>query len=156
MATQTLGHQERGIRLPLLDSDILIWILRGDEPMVQFYDQLVELFGQNLAVSVITVYEVLAGMRPEEEQKTREFLGKLSRLPVTEEIAEKAAEYYREFRAKGQTLHIADLLIAATAFCYGLPLVTLNKDDFPMTDIDFWEEVPSPPFDGKPRQAISH
>jgi len=142
--------------LPLLDSDIVIWILRGDEPMVQFYDQLVELFGQNLAVSVITVYEVLAGMRPEEEQKTREFLGKLSRLPVTEEIAEKAAEYYREFRAKGQTLHIADLLIAATAFCYGLPLVTLNKDDFPMTDIDFWEEVPSPPFDGKPRQAISH
>ncbi len=40
MATQTLEHQERGIRLPLLDSDIVIWILRGDELMVQFYNQL--------------------------------------------------------------------------------------------------------------------
>jgi predicted nucleic acid-binding protein len=123
--------------------------------MVQFYNQLVELFGQNLAVSVVTVYEVLAGMRPEEEQRTKEFLGKLKCLPVTKEIAEKAAEYYRAFRAKGQTLHIADLLIAATAFCHELPLATLNQDDFPMTDITFWQEVPSPPPNGKPRRAMS-
>jgi predicted nucleic acid-binding protein len=155
MATQPLGQQERGIRSPLLDSDIVIWILRGDEPMVQFYNQLVESFGQNLAVSVVTVYEVLAGMRPEEEQRTKEFLGKLKCLPVTEEIAEKAAEYYRAFRAKGQTLHIADLLIAATAFCHELPLATLNQDDFPMTDITFWQKVPSPPPNGKPRRAMS-
>ena len=72
--------------------------------MVQFYNYLVELFGQNLAVSVVTVYEVLAGMRPEpeEERKTKEFLGKLKCLPVTEEIAEKATEYRRAFRAKGK------------------------------------------------------
>jgi len=82
-------------------------------------------------------------------------LGKLKCLPVTEEIAEKAAEYYRAFRAKGQTLHIADLLIAATAFCHELPLATLNQDDFPMTDITFWQEVPSPPPNGKPRRAMS-
>ena len=141
MATQPLGQQKRGIRLPLLDSNIVILILRGNEQMVQFYNQLVELFGQNLAVSVVTVYEVLAGMRPGEEQKTKEFLGKLKCLPVTEEIAEKAAEYRRDFRAKGRTLLAPDLLIAATAFCHKLCLYTLNQKDFPMTDIT--KEVPS-------------
>ncbi|MFA0751506.1 MAG: hypothetical protein SLRJCFUN_001909 [Candidatus Fervidibacter sp.] len=156
MATNPLGQQERGIKVPLLDSDIVIWILRGDEPMVQFYNRLLEHIGQNPAVSVVTVYEVLAGMRSGEEQRTREFLRKLTRLPVTEEIAEKATEYYRAFRAKGQTLHIADLFIAATAFCHSLPLVTLNRGDFPMTDIAFWQETPSPPPDGKPRRTMPH
>jgi predicted nucleic acid-binding protein len=70
--------------------------------MVRFYEELVELFGQNLAVSVVTVYEVLRGMRPGEEQRTKEFLEKLKCLPVTKEIAEKAAEYERDFRAKGK------------------------------------------------------
>ena len=156
MATQTLEQQEGTVKAPLLDSDIVIWVLRSDEPMVQFFEQLVEQAKQSPAVSVVTVYEVLAGMRPQEEQETRKFLDRLIRLPVTEEIAEKAAEYYREFRAKGQTLHITDLLIAATSFCHNLPLATLNRDDFPMTDITFWQEVPSPPPDGKPRRTMTY
>jgi len=46
---------------------------------------------------------------------------------------------------RGKTLLAPDLLIAATAFCHELRLVTLNRKDFPMTDIAFWEEVPLPP-----------
>ena len=155
---EPLEHEEqrRGIKSPLLDSDIVIWILRGDEPIVQFYNQLVELTGLEPAISVITVYEVMAGVRPHEVQKTREFLNKLRRLEVTEEIAEKAAEYFREFKAKGRTLLIADLLIAATAFCHDLRLVTLNRKDFPMTDIDFWQETPTPPHNGRPRRITTH
>lgn len=159
MEMASLGQQEekrRGIKSPLLDSDIVIWILRGDEPTVQFYNQLVELTGQEPAISVITVYEVMAGVRPHEEQRTKDFLNKLRRLEVTAEIAEKAAKYFREFREKGVTLHIADLLIAATAFCHDLPLATYNRKDFMMTDITFWEEMPPRPPNGKPRRQTPY
>ncbi|MFA0730682.1 MAG: hypothetical protein LKKZDAJK_000574 [Candidatus Fervidibacter sp.] len=36
-----------------------------------------------------------------------------------------------------------------------ITLATLNQDDFPMTDITFWQKVPSPPPNGKPRRAMS-
>ncbi len=146
-----MGNHRRVAGLPLLDSDLVIWALRGDEPIVRFVRGLQAEYG-SFVVSVITVYEVLQGLRSGEEERVREWINSAIRLPVSEEIAEKAAEYFRTFKAQGRTLNMPDLLIAATAFCHDLVLVTYNRKDFPMADICFWEELPPPPF-GKPRRS---
>lgn len=135
---------------PLLDSDIVIWILRGDKPTLEFVENLRKR-GYSLTISVVTAYEIYAGMREGEEEAIETLLSSLKCLQVTSEIAKKAAEYFRNFRLQGRTLHIPDLLIAATAFCHKLRLVTYNRKDFPMTDIAFWEDLPTPP-ERKPRQ----
>jgi len=41
----------------------------------------------------------------------------------------------RNYRKKGQTLNIADLIIAATAIHHHLALMTDNTKDFPMDDL---------------------
>jgi tRNA(fMet)-specific endonuclease VapC len=41
-----------------------------------------------------------------------------------------AAELYRDLKAKNQLISLPDLLIAATALVYELPLATLNLNHF--------------------------
>ena len=133
----------------LLDSDVLIWHLRGHEPTVRLLRELAqerrEEEGEGvspLGCSVISVFEVRVGMRPEEEEATERLLSVLERYVVDESIAERAADYYRSFARQGIMLHIADLLIAATASLYRLGLVTYNRDHFPMEDVRLYEPMP--------------
>ncbi|MFN3422597.1 MAG: type II toxin-antitoxin system VapC family toxin [Armatimonadota bacterium] len=125
----------------LLDSDIIIYVLRGKEPIVNFLESL-RAQGYELAISAVTAYEVYVGMRSGEEEKIRAFLDSLVCLPVTREVAEKAAEYRRTFQQQGVTLQMPDLLIAATAFHYKLQLATYNRKDFPQQDISLWTDLP--------------
>jgi predicted nucleic acid-binding protein len=140
MAEKTLEVSRLALAL-LLDSDIVIYALRGKKPIVKFLERL-RAQGYKLAISAVTVYEVYVGMRPGEETKTKAFLKSLICLPVTREVAEKAAEYLRTFQQQGVTLHMPDLLIAATAFHYKLQLVTYNRKDFPQQDISLWTDLP--------------
>ena len=131
----------------LIDSDVLIWHLRGREPTVQLLRTLAQGSREEEAVlplgcSVISVFEVGVGMHPEERASTERFLSALERYPVGEVIAERAADYYRAFVKQGTTLHIADVVIAATAAEYGLTLVTYNHDHFPMEDIRLYTSMP--------------
>lgn len=131
----------------LIDSDVLIWHLRGHQPTVHLLRELAQEghVGEEvlpLGCSVISVFEVRAGMRPGEEAVTEQLLSALERYPVDEAIARRAADYYRAFTQRGVTLHIADLLIAAAASIDGLTLVTYNRSHFPMEDIDIYEQMP--------------
>jgi predicted nucleic acid-binding protein len=51
-------------------------------------------------------------------------------LPVTEPIAERWAELGAQCQLRGQALHLADGLIAATALEHGLVVATRNIKDF--------------------------
>ncbi len=131
----------------LIDSDVLIWHLRGHEPTVQLLRALAQRSREEEAVSplgcsVISVFEVRVGMHPEEKASTEKFLSALERYPVGEVIAQRAADYYRAFAKQGITLHIADLIIAATAAEYGLTLVSYNREHFPMEDIQVYKPMP--------------
>jgi len=131
----------------LIDSDVLIWHLRGHEPTVQLLRALAQRSREEKAVSplgcsVISVFEVRVGMHPGEEAVTERFLSALERYPVGEVIAERAADYYRAFVKQGITLHIADLIIAVTAAEYELTLVSYNQDHFPMEDIRIYTPMP--------------
>lgn len=131
----------------LIDSDVLIWHLRGHEPTVQLLRALAQRSREEeaaspLGCSVISVFEVRVGMRPEEKASTEKFLSALERYPVGDVIAQRAADYYRAFAKQGITLHIADLIIAATAAEYGLTLVSYNREHFPMEDIQVYKPMP--------------
>lgn len=123
----------------LLDTNILIWHLRGKDEIVKLVEQLAE--KSRLHISVISRTEVLMGMLPKEEKVTKEFLSSLATCPVDKEVADLAGEYIRLFRKEGVTVEIPDALIGATAAVNGLTLVTLNLKDYPMKDVKKYQAI---------------
>ena len=117
----------------LLDTDVCIWHLRGRKDVVQL---LVTLANEGrLGISVITRSEILAGMRPSEEEQTRKFLDACQALPVTAAIADRAGLLVASLRASGTTIHLPDALIAATAMDCLLPLFTCNARHYPVDEL---------------------
>jgi predicted nucleic acid-binding protein len=124
----------------ILDSDVIIWHLRGHEPTEELLRELEP--EQPLGCSAISMFEVWSGVRPEDEESTHRFLSVLYEIPVDENIALRAAEYWRDFRSQGITLGQADTLIAASASVLELVLVTYNSSHYPMKDIALYQPMP--------------
>lgn len=121
----------------LLDSDLLIWHLRGTRTAVE---RVVELSGRGrLGLSAIVRAEVLQGMRESESDATYRLLDACETFPVDEAVADRAAELVRTYRSRGVTLHLPDALIAATALEAKLPLYTCNARHYPMPGLDLRE-----------------
>jgi len=115
----------------VLDTDVLIDVLRGREAARSFLEDIADRFVP--CCSVISVAEIHVGMRPEEEAATKAFLDSLVILPVTQEIAETAGRFKK--RSTSRRLELADCLIAATAFVEAATLATGNIKDYPMEEI---------------------
>lgn len=115
----------------VVDSDVLIRHLRGDE---RARDWLVDVraLGEVLAVSSVTVAEILGGMRSPAHPAVRRLLDSLPCLAADEQVAERAGEFRRRYRRSHAAVGIADYLIAGTAAVHGYPLATLNIRHFPM------------------------
>lgn len=115
----------------LVDTDILIWVLRGREQAREWIRR-TRGSGVLLAISSISIGEVAGATRSGERREVRRFLNSLAPLPVTMREAWQAAEYRRRYRRSHGSIELTDYLIAATAFTEGLPLATLNVRHFPM------------------------
>ncbi|HXZ39054.1 MAG TPA: PIN domain-containing protein, partial [Thermodesulfobacteriota bacterium] len=86
----------------LLDSDIIIWHLRG---RLEVTEMLRDLQRAGLpACSALSVLEVQLGVKKGEEEKTARFLDSLRVFDVTREIATVAARLIREGKPRGITL----------------------------------------------------
>ena len=113
----------------LLDSDVVIWHLRGRAAVVKHLAMLAQ--GLRLGVSAVSRAEVLVGMRPNEREATFGFLNACETLPVTAAVADRAAELLRSQRGQGVTISLPDGLIGATALEAGVPLHTCNQRHYP-------------------------
>jgi predicted nucleic acid-binding protein len=114
----------------LVDTDVLIDLLRG-VPAAR--DRFARELGKGpVYASVITRAEVLAGMRPGEEQRTHAELGALAWLHVDATIADRAGALSRRHRDDAPGIGLPDYLIAATVDLLGLTLLTRNVKHFPM------------------------
>lgn len=135
----------------LFDTDVLIEHLRGN-PAAR--DLLEAAIGEgHSACSVLTRFELLAGMRSAERHAVRSLLDALRNLPVTEEIATKAGEWARSYRCSHAHVGAIDYIIAATAEVEGADLLTLNVRHFPMFG-DLQPAIPAtPPGRGFPRHS---
>ena len=118
----------------LVDTSILIDYLRGHAGAGDLLER--ERGAGVLHASEITRIEVLAGMRPTEEDATRVLLSTLVWHPVDAEIAEEAGALGRQWLPSHHTIDSSDLAIAATAVCIDARLLTRNVRHFPMfTDL---------------------
>lgn len=118
----------------LVDTSILIDYLRGHAGAGDLLER--ERVADVLHASEITRIEVLAGMRPAEEDATRALLSTLVWHPVDAEIAEEAGALGRQWLPSQHTIDSSDLAIAATAVCIDARLLTCNVRHFPMfTDL---------------------
>lgn len=114
----------------LIDTSVLIDYLRGRQEAADVLER--ERHEGPLQASEITRLEVLAGMRPREEQQTRKLLSTLRWHPVDTDVAEKAGELGRAWLASHGAIDGADLAIAATTLLLNARLLTLNVRHFPM------------------------
>lgn len=83
-----------------------------------------------LGTAAINIAEVYAGMRAGEEAKTESLLSNLECYPLTAAVARRAGTLKYESARRGQTLSLADMIVAATALENDLVLVTDNRKDF--------------------------
>jgi predicted nucleic acid-binding protein len=112
----------------LIDTDVLIEYLRGRSEAAEYLEGLTS----DLCISVISVSELFAGVRGDEEERSlKQLLLAFVALPVTEKTARLGGLYRRDYGASHGT-GLADALIAATSEENGADLVTLNRRHFPM------------------------
>ena len=111
----------------LIDTDILIWYMRGNEKARSLIEA-----QEGFYISVVTYIEVLQGMRDKRELTLfRKALNNWGAkiIYLNEEISLKAMFYVEQYYLS-HSIELADALIAATASTKGLLLITGNVKHF--------------------------
>ena len=111
----------------LVDTDVLIWHLRGYPQATRRLDEL-----GALTLSAVSYLEVLQGMRNKAELvAVKKMLQHRAAtlLPVSKAITQRAIELM-ESLTLSHGLQIGDALIAATALEHQLPVLTANVKHF--------------------------
>lgn len=112
----------------LIDSDVLIELSRGNQTAINLLNNYQKEY--RLCVSIITKYELIIGaFNKQDLTKTLRFLNRFYCYSLNDDIA-KIAEQLLQTYALSHQLKIADCLIASTALCFDLPLLSRNKKDF--------------------------
>jgi predicted nucleic acid-binding protein len=119
----------------LLDTSVLIDALRLRHRRRELLAELVQA-GHTLATSALNIAEVYAGMRPDEAQRTEVLLSVLDCYDLTGTSARHAGALKQQWAQKGRTLALADMIVAAIALQHGCTLMTDNRKDFPMEELN--------------------
>lgn len=122
----------------LLDTDVLVAFLRGYGHTVSLLTDLAEREAK-CSISTVTIVEVEAGIRSREKEKTNEFLDILEIYSLDRETAHLAGRFLREYRSRGISLGLADVIIGATAIIQHLTLLTYNARHYPMPEIKIFQ-----------------
>jgi predicted nucleic acid-binding protein len=117
-----------------LDADIVIWQLRRLQQARQLLDALLEQEDVELWLAAMQRAEVVFHIRDREEARTMELLSLFRTHPVTEEIVDLAATYFRRWNPS-HGVDENDAILAATVALTGGKVVTQNTRHFPMTEI---------------------
>lgn len=113
-----------------IDSDVLIWYLRGNADVANQIEGYIA-SDTIIVASTIVILEVLRGMRSDEILMTRSLLDTLQAIPVDQSVIEEAYRLFGDGRVRGQTLPFNDSIVAATAVIAHAPLFTYNTKDYP-------------------------
>ena len=110
----------------VLDTNILIEILKGDRKTIDTVESLTE----QLSISSITVMELYYGaLNKTELNKLEKFVSLFHIIHIDEHISRMATKLIKRY-AKRHSLDIPDSLIASTALLNDAMLLTYNKKDF--------------------------
>ena len=100
----------------IADTNAAVYLLAGNACMKPF-------LGKKLAVSVITVMELLSFPEIDEKEETtiRSFLKNCEILNISEDVSEHTIKIRRTYKIK-----LPDAIIAATAVSSSVPLITAD------------------------------
>jgi predicted nucleic acid-binding protein len=111
----------------LVDTDVLVWYMRGNEKARQAIKKI-----DRFSISVVTYMELVQGLRNKEELNIlRNSLNSWNAgiIYISEEISTKAMFLVEQYYLS-HSIQLADALVGATAVIYGLPLLTANTKHY--------------------------
>lgn len=111
----------------LFDTDILIWVQRGNEKAARLIER-----EDNRYLSIQSYMELLQGAKNKTHHKyVKDFISEFefSILPLTENIGHRALIYVEEY-ALSSNMRAGDAIIAATAIENNLILASSNAKHF--------------------------
>jgi predicted nucleic acid-binding protein len=117
-----------------VDSDILIWHLRGEPKAGRLLRTLSAEAGVELWMGALQRAEIVFFMRPEEEKATLSFLSRFKTEPVSREIVDEAGVFYRRWH-RSHGIDVNDAILAATVAATGGKIYTQNVRHYPMPDV---------------------
>jgi predicted nucleic acid-binding protein len=117
-----------------VDSDVLIWHLRGDRKSLRFLQRLRDSEENELWTGAMQRAEIVFFMKPEEETATLLFLSQFKTAAIDQRIIDAAAALYRRWQPS-HGLDINDAILAATVMQTGGQIFCLNTKHYPMRDL---------------------
>jgi len=111
----------------LIDTNVLIEIIRHNPQVIEKCNVLGV---DNLVISSISYVEFLVGSRDKQDlHRNLKFLNKFRQIPVDENMNNTLISIFENYSLSHRPA-VPDMLIAATAIHYKIPLYTLNSKDF--------------------------
>ena len=118
-----------------IDSDILVWHLRGEDKAKKLLINLRDVERYSLYTGVMQRAEVVFFMRPEEEKDTEYFLSQFWTEPLDKTIVDLAGRLFRMWNPS-HGVDTNDAILAATAMQTGGRIYTLNVKHYPMPELN--------------------
>ncbi|MBN2232718.1 MAG: type II toxin-antitoxin system VapC family toxin [Deltaproteobacteria bacterium] len=112
----------------LVDTDVLIDFLRGNERAIAFIEE----YAPHIMLSAIVVAELYAGVKGANELSVLDnFISFFRVVPIDNELAKAGGLYKRDF-GESHDVGLADAILAATAVREDAELKTLHVRHYPM------------------------
>ena len=111
----------------IIDSDVLIWYLRGNESARVVVESTVP-----FSISVVTYMEIMQGMKNKIEMRIFQKqiqAWNIDIIQIDKELSSRAMFYVQEY-ALSHAMTLADALIAATVVQGGETLLTANEKHY--------------------------
>jgi predicted nucleic acid-binding protein len=118
-----------------IDSDVLIWHLRGERKALNLLKKLRDEEKSELWTGAMQRAEIVFFMRPPEQEATLLFLSQFQTAQVDQQVIDEAGELYRKWNPRHGT-DINDAILAAIAIRAHGPIYTLNTKHYPMAGVD--------------------
>jgi predicted nucleic acid-binding protein len=124
----------------IFDTDIIIWIQRGNKKAAEVVDA-----DNDRSISILTYMELLQNAKNKQQQTIiKSYLKEMNFtiLPMSENIGHRASIYIEEY-SLGHGISADDAVIAATAIENNLTLVSGNNKHYkPIHDLTFKRFTP--------------
>ena len=117
-----------------VDSDVLIWHLRGEEKAAKMLRSVASDESVALWIGALQRAEVVFFMRENEIAATRAFLSLFKTAAVTAELVDAGGDLYRRW-PPSHGIDVNNAILAATALASGGTIYTLNTKHYPMPGV---------------------
>lgn len=113
-----------------IDSDILIWHLRGKTEAKNFLEQVYDAEEYDLWIGAMQRGEIVFFMKEEEKDATMSLLSHFKCAPVSAKVIDDAADIYKKYKLSSG-IGINDAILCATVKETGGKIFSLNVKHFP-------------------------